>query len=491
MTSGGPAEFQNTEINATDPSAQKLSAQGSCVDPEPSETAAERINAVLRAYGPGFVLRLCPGAKYKPSRIRSVNQETSTEGYPLVDERAMLVASGLVSADSAVAVDGTRPDCSGVMLRNVQIDGNRRGAPPASGGANVVFAGVNNNQTIQYVRSYDPRSWSCLHITEGPLMGTNTTVQNNDIGPCGVELLDEWADGISVSCKNSVVRNNMIMNPIDGGIALFGSPGTEVYNNTIRVTNQPLLGGINLVDYEPWDGDYTNTVVRDTTIIGGYADERSGAVGTNTGIAVIEIGIAIGPRAWFEDEYLDNITFGATIVADRLSDNVFFDNYTFIGGAGPDCPFNGDSVPAPAPFIYDNSTSNSSVQDDFQFVVEGDLLTCMLPPAGGYYWPQGTAPDLRRGNEPTWDVGSTWLVSSPSNEPNWMLETTTPAIVFGLVVWYLWTSITQYLQRRRTKRTGKHKRNRTHASLTADPIEGLLTRLTYSTDVHLKKRKTF
>jgi parallel beta-helix repeat protein len=62
-------------------------------------------------------------------------------------------------------------------------------------------------------------------------------VQNNDIGPCGVDTFQEWADGISVSCANSVVRHNMIKGATDGGIVLFGAPGTQVYNNTIWVTN--------------------------------------------------------------------------------------------------------------------------------------------------------------------------------------------------------------------------------------------------------------
>lgn len=70
---------------------------------------------------------------------------------------------------------------------------------------------------------------------EGSLDCTNVTVQNNDIGPCGSDTFQEWADGISMSCRNSFVLNNMINNPTDGGIVLFGAPGTLVENNTIWV----------------------------------------------------------------------------------------------------------------------------------------------------------------------------------------------------------------------------------------------------------------
>ena len=75
----------------------------------------------------------------------------------------------------------------------------------------------------------------------------------------------------------------------DGGIVLFGSPGTLVENNTIwvetvrlsymnrrlsRLTDRyqmTLLGGINMVDYDPWNGNYTNTIVRNNMIFGGFA----------------------------------------------------------------------------------------------------------------------------------------------------------------------------------------------------------------------------
>ena len=37
---------------------------------------------------------------------------------------------------------------------------------------------------------------------------------------------------------------------------------------------QTLLGGINMVDYEPWSGNYTGTVVYNNTILGGFANEN-------------------------------------------------------------------------------------------------------------------------------------------------------------------------------------------------------------------------
>lgn len=75
---------------------------------------------------------------------------------------------------------------SGVKLRNVQvcpaevptliiceksaetqINGNRGNNPIyQGGGANIEFGGANQNQTIEFVRSYDPR-----YVTAGALSG--------------------------------------------------------------------------------------------------------------------------------------------------------------------------------------------------------------------------------------------------------------------------------------------------------------------------------
>lgn len=95
------------------------------------------------------------------------------------------------------------------------------------------MGGANSNQLIEYVHSFDTRSWSCLHVAEGGFNCNGAVVQNNDVGPCGHSGTFQWADGISVSCRNAIVRNNIVQGHSDGGIVLFGSPGTLVENNTV------------------------------------------------------------------------------------------------------------------------------------------------------------------------------------------------------------------------------------------------------------------
>ncbi|KAL4256680.1 Pectin lyase fold/virulence factor, partial [Pleurotus pulmonarius] len=334
-----------------------------CVSPDPASTVTDRLNSALNSSGSGFILRLCPNTEYlllTPLFFSAQDQEISTLGYPLGDERATLVVNGPVSNGTGhtTAIDGTCPSCSGVKLRNLQINGTRSGAPPTQGGANIEMGGSTSGQLIEHVASYNPRSWSCLHIAEGSLDCNNVTVQHNDIGPCGTDDFQQWADGISMSCRNSLVWNNTILDPTDGGIVLFGAPGTVVENNTILVQNQTLLGGINMVDYEPYRGDYSGTVVRNNRIAGAFANTPAGVgetKGVNTEHAIIKIGIAIGPRTWFGDRFgtnasvsgivTDNEFTGAFSYAMAVSssrnftvrNNVLVGNTSFIGAAGPNC----------------------------------------------------------------------------------------------------------------------------------------------------------
>ncbi|KAF8182161.1 hypothetical protein K438DRAFT_1908086 [Mycena galopus ATCC 62051] len=430
-----------------------LSRRDDCVDPDPANTVADRINTLLNSSGPGYVVSLCPNTEYiiqSPLFFAAANQEISTLGYPTDDSRATLVVNGPVANGTGhtCAVNGACGDCSGIALRNIQINGSRGNAPPTVGGANIEMGGANANQTIEFVRSYNPRDWSCLHVSEGPLTCTNALVQNNDIGPCGVDSFMEWADGISMSCKNSIVRNNMVEGPTDGGIVIFGSPGTQVYNNTIWITNNTLLGGINMVDYFPWLGNFTDTVVRNNTIIGGYAtspDTADDTMGSNTPGVFIEIGIALGPRTWFGDRYFANDSYGGIVVDNQLSgafgygiamsrvsnftvaNNTLLGNTSFIGSAGPNCS-TAVPLPAPAPFIYDNTTSGNTLQTDFEFVANAASLICLVPP-NGTYWPFGSDPSLFVSS-----AASDSVVGSSSQTSSASSAMSTADVAMGVVV---------------------------------------------------------
>ena len=124
----------------------------------------------------------------------------------------------------------------------------------------------------------------------------------------------------------------------------------------------------------------------------------------------IRIGIAIGPRTWFGDKYGNNVVKGGTVTGNKMSGafsygiaiasatsftvqgNEMAGNTSFIGARGPLCK-DSDTVPTPAPFIIDPSTSTGLItQPDFQTISDGSSLTCVLPPNGGDFWPFGLNP---------------------------------------------------------------------------------------------------
>jgi len=430
-----------------------------CEPADPDNTLTDRLNTLLNSSGPGYVLQLCPSTLYlisAPIAFASPQQEISTLGYPTGPERATLVVNGPVAngAGHTTAVDGTCADCSGVILRNIQINGTRLGAPPTAGGANIEMGGGNFDQVIEYVHSFDPRGWSCLHLAEGPFTCNNITVQYNDIGPSGSDSFQQWADGISVSCMNSFIRHNMINNPTDGGIVLFGSPGTLVENNTIWVETQTLLGGINMVDYDPWNGNYTGAIVRNNTIMGGFASgvaQGAETKGTNAEDTIIKIGIAIGPRTWFGDKYGSNVSQSGTVINNNFTGafsyaiaidsatnftvegNVLFGNTSFIGARGPNCTTS-DTVPTPAAFVQDqNNVQQSTIQAGFQIIPDADSLTCVLPPDGGDYWPFGGNPSTSSQASPSSSSASAGASSSSGASSSGSKVGLIVGLVLGLI----------------------------------------------------------
>lgn len=96
----------------------------------------------------------------------------------------------------------------------------------------------------------------------------------------GVHGPGEWADGISLACKNSLVARNVLTDCSDGFIVLFGGLNTTVTQNKIIADQRQTLGGVNLVDWGLWSGTYNGVKVTENTII---------AKGS-----LIKLGIAVG-----------------------------------------------------------------------------------------------------------------------------------------------------------------------------------------------------
>lgn len=262
------------------------------------------INAKLAR--PGDVAVLCSGAVFEltgPVVFSADRQKVYTEGLPTDDRRATL---RLVLGSAATAV--FMIDRSEVVLNNVIVDGNRPNLGPLQGDALIAAGGSASGQVIREVKALETRSWSTIGLFEGGAPRcTGARVENNLIGPAG-RTDGSWADGISFACTNSVVRNNTIVDATDGGIVVFGAPGSLIENNVIRAETRTLLGGINMVDFHPYEGDYTGTRVHGNVI------DAAGAV--------IRIGIGMGYRVWVcldpNQEPGDHTLFGAVVTENTL-----------------------------------------------------------------------------------------------------------------------------------------------------------------------------
>jgi len=260
------------------------------------------INALFKKAGD--VVSLCAGATISLTgsiNFNAPNQEISTQGYPTDASRATLVVTGATQAN---AISGCG-SCSGIKIRNIQVNGNRPALGVVSGGAALIeIGGTSNGQIVDHIHALEPRGWSCLHIFEGNLDCRNATITNNQIGPSG-NSNGTWADGISMACTNSLVANNVITDATDGAIVVFGAPGTRVTGNTIIASTRVLLGGINMVDFGPYNGNYNGAVVSGNTI--------------NAQGAQIKVGIACGPLVWGDDS--TDVNFGGTVTQNTLTGN--------------------------------------------------------------------------------------------------------------------------------------------------------------------------
>lgn len=203
------------------------------------------------------------------------DQEIHTEGFPIDDSRALLRV-----ADKRVATAVFSGDFARVKLRNIVIDGNRPELGIATGGL-IEWGGAAPDKVVEWVKAYEPRGWSVLVIGEGhDLKCSRAVARHNELGPAGrAEFI--IADGISLACRDSIVTDNTIIDATDGGIVIFQAPGSLVANNTIIADERIMFYGISMVDYGPWDGDFTGT-----RVIGNVIEARG---------ALIRHGIDMGP----------------------------------------------------------------------------------------------------------------------------------------------------------------------------------------------------
>lgn len=342
----------------------------------------------------GYELKLCPAQQYLldgPVRIGKTDQALVTEG----DGRALLTLRLGTTAVDARNVNGAR-------LQNVQVDGGRGNSSRQSGDALLRFGGSAEGQSVIGVHAWDPPSWSLLHFYEGDQMDprnpgsilrcSHGLIKDNHFSNIGrgFPTVDQWADGISLACRSTDVIDNEIDDATDGAIVIFGAPGSRILRNTIRAVNQTLLGGINMVDHRPYDGDYAGVLVSGNTII------ASGAQ--------IMAAIPMGDGAWSWCDHLGNS--GGTVSGNSLQGPFMGFGYvisdvsgfsvlgnsstaTHSGRVHPDECGPSDS---PAPFVAEPGDigPSNSLQQEFLAGPVNKIIHRLSPPTPIALSPNGT-----------------------------------------------------------------------------------------------------
>ncbi|HLY52225.1 MAG TPA: DUF4214 domain-containing protein [Steroidobacteraceae bacterium] len=207
-------------------------------------------------------------------------------------------------AGAMVQIALAEPNASGA-LKSLWVDGQRT---PASGfvaaAVNVeIFGGTGVTVDSNFISN--SLGWSTVH-SYGSLDGrpcAGNAITNNLITAYpSVHADQEWADGISAGCENSLVENNEIVDPTDAGIVVFTAyPAAQrslVTGNTVLSAGNSAFGGLG---FDPLQGrsaqapDFSGSAITRNTLWSG----------PNTHFI---IGLAVGTRAWYAQS---SIGYGA------------------------------------------------------------------------------------------------------------------------------------------------------------------------------------
>jgi len=276
-----------------------------------------------------------------------------------------------------------------ITIKNVRFDGNRQHMKPTRGiipSQPFISMGKNggDDQTIKNCIITNARcsgGWAAIHVHEHAL---RTNIQNNIIFGAGVDVLGNgrsdfekpfaWGDGISVAARNSLVKNNLIIDATDEGIMVQGASGTKVLDNVIVALSREVLGGIALIapaDYCLLDSIENTYDYRGVEVKNNLVD----ALGSR-----VHIGFPCGLDVWNLNRE-NKILVGAEVIKNKMTGKV--GGYGFaVSGVKDfkiiknevDANFEeiGDGLPNNPPddasaFIFDASkTIDSKLQPEFK-----------------------------------------------------------------------------------------------------------------------------
>ena len=335
-------------------------------------------------------LLLEKGGVYKISetlRFKKPGQKITTKDAVHISDYATLRIAG---PDLMQILDGARLD--NISLENVIVDGNRyelsivpKDSLTGGGGQPPLLFFGGNGAEGQIVRNnvfMSTRTWATVKIHEG---SDGVIVEGNiflgaGVGPRGngreeKEKPFNWGDCVSCAARNSIIRNNLIIDPTDVGIVLYGAPGSVVKDNVVSSISRESLGGINIVDPLEY---YALNKEKTRVDYGGVLIENNliDAFG-----ARIHIALPMGAPQW-APKHRGKTLVGATIKGNTISGGAAaygyivnsVDNFTVIDNistakySGIGEGLNARKPPdEPGAFLYDpQTTTNTKLQKEFK-----------------------------------------------------------------------------------------------------------------------------
>ncbi|SGY78977.1 BQ5605_C008g05004 [Microbotryum silenes-dioicae] len=321
-------------------------------------STARQINRMLKEGGPETRILLCQHAHIsidphtEPIRFTAPRQAILTVGNPDQNARALIVietgtSSTRYNGHLTTAVDASCPQCTGVQILSVQIDGGRTELGAVEGGdALVLLGGDGGEQLLRGCEISHARGFALVHVEEGigaeceGVVISDNVFRDAGLSPLDLMLSSElarlrdgpppyrgrerpglWTDGISVACARSTIIDNAIVNVSGAGIILRGAPATSVASNIITAIDRDMLVAIAAVP-NPRFG------LRDHEQAGlTIAFNQINAVS-----AMVRVGIATGSDLWAinrSKHVQGSVSFGTDISSNHLRSGSGYFGYTF------------------------------------------------------------------------------------------------------------------------------------------------------------------
>ncbi len=311
-----------------------------------------------------------------------------------------------------------------VVIERLVIDGNRGtfgSVSPTEGGLAMVFLGSAANQVARQLVLKNTRTWSNLQFHEGTGDCQGGLIEDNIVLWAGCDPRGNgctpsdppgrWGDGISMPCKQTTVRNNLVIDATDVGIVVFGAPGSTVTGNVVASVSRETLGGVALVDALDVYALSGSVANKDAV-----TDYRGDMIQNNDLMALgsrVHIGVGMGPPIWFGPTWSSARNRGAAVVGNRLHGSAF--GYGFVSNGSLEARIEGnqsfathggqpDGVNGVAattgPFLFDPATTVAPVALQPEFVASNQLTSLLRlyscpKDAQGFWHCDYTEPEAR------------------------------------------------------------------------------------------------